>query len=84
MAIQLLDVTPFTHHSLGLAIQPVYYPLSSALICAMGSQFLQENAAGDSFKSFTKVQVNNTQSRDVGLDGPLVELSNLGPSVTVK
>ncbi|KAK4824003.1 hypothetical protein QYF61_009128 [Mycteria americana] len=44
------------HHSLGPAIQPVLYPAKSTLIQALSSQFLQENAVGNSIKGFTKVQ----------------------------
>ncbi|KAK4821657.1 hypothetical protein QYF61_026755 [Mycteria americana] len=35
------------HHSLGLAIQPVFYPAKSTPVQAMSSQFLQENAVGN-------------------------------------
>ncbi|KAK4828028.1 hypothetical protein QYF61_022805 [Mycteria americana] len=44
------------HNSLGPAIQPVFYPAKNMPIQAMSSQFLQENAVGDSVKGFTKVQ----------------------------
>ncbi|XP_074459149.1 heat shock factor 2-binding protein isoform X2 [Larus michahellis] len=44
------------HHSLGTAIQPVFYPAKSTPVQAMSSQFLQENAVGNSVKSFAKIQ----------------------------
>ncbi|KAK4806791.1 hypothetical protein QYF61_005587 [Mycteria americana] len=43
------------HSSLGLAIQPVLYPAKSTPVQAMSSQFLQENAVGDSVKGFSEV-----------------------------
>ncbi|KAK4813638.1 hypothetical protein QYF61_014398 [Mycteria americana] len=48
-------VNSIHHHSLGLAIQPVLYPAKSTPVQAMSSQFLQENAVGDSVKGFPKV-----------------------------
>ncbi|KAK4832950.1 hypothetical protein QYF61_026606 [Mycteria americana] len=38
------------HHSLGLAIQPVLYPVKHTPVQAMSSQFLQENAVGNHYK----------------------------------
>ncbi|KAK4819049.1 hypothetical protein QYF61_024688 [Mycteria americana] len=52
-------VNSIHHHSLGPAIQPVLNPARSTPVQAMTSQFLQENAVGDSVKGFTKVQVDN-------------------------
>ncbi|KAK4826688.1 hypothetical protein QYF61_010697 [Mycteria americana] len=43
------------HNSSGLAIQPVFYPVKSTPVQAMSSQFLQENAEGNSVKGFTEV-----------------------------
>ncbi|KAK4831475.1 hypothetical protein QYF61_017723 [Mycteria americana] len=43
------------NNSLGLAIQPVLYPAKTTPIQAMSSQFLQENAVGNSVKGFTEV-----------------------------
>ncbi|KAK4826718.1 LOW QUALITY PROTEIN: hypothetical protein QYF61_010933 [Mycteria americana] len=43
------------HHSLGPAIQPDFYPAKSTPVQAMSSQFLQENAVGNSVKGFTEV-----------------------------
>ncbi|KAK4831994.1 hypothetical protein QYF61_020377 [Mycteria americana] len=43
------------HHSLGPAIQPVFYPAKSTPVQAMSSQFLQENAVGNAVKGFTEV-----------------------------
>ncbi|KAK4818042.1 hypothetical protein QYF61_004569 [Mycteria americana] len=48
-------VNSIHHHSLGPAIQPVLYPEKSTPIQAMSSQFLQENAVGNSVKGFTEV-----------------------------
>ncbi|KAK4831669.1 hypothetical protein QYF61_018636 [Mycteria americana] len=48
-------VNSIHHHSLGPAIQTVFYPAKSTPFQAMSSQFLQENAVGDSVKGFTKV-----------------------------
>ncbi|KAK4829966.1 hypothetical protein QYF61_008097 [Mycteria americana] len=48
-------VNSIHHHSLGPAIQPVCYPAKSTLVQGIGSQFLQENAVGNSVKGFTKV-----------------------------
>ncbi|KAK4827926.1 hypothetical protein QYF61_022374 [Mycteria americana] len=47
--------TSIHHHSLGPAIQPVFYPAKRTPIQAMSSQFLQKNAVGNRVKSFTKV-----------------------------
>ncbi|KAJ7421907.1 hypothetical protein BTVI_15880 [Pitangus sulphuratus] len=44
------------HHSLDSAIETVFYLVNSAPIQAMGSQFLQENAVGDSAKGLADVQ----------------------------
>ncbi|KAK4817221.1 hypothetical protein QYF61_003745 [Mycteria americana] len=43
-------VNSIHHHSLGPAIQPVFYPVKSTPIQAMSSQFLQENAVGNHVK----------------------------------
>ncbi|KAK4817635.1 hypothetical protein QYF61_021781 [Mycteria americana] len=43
------------HHCLGPAVQPVLYPAKSSPVQAMSSQFLQENAVGNSVKGFTEV-----------------------------
>ncbi|KAK4808361.1 hypothetical protein QYF61_026964 [Mycteria americana] len=43
------------HHSLGLATQPVFYPAKCTPTQALSSQFLQENAVGNSVKDLTKV-----------------------------
>ncbi|KAK4830419.1 hypothetical protein QYF61_011043 [Mycteria americana] len=52
-----------THHnSLGLAIQPVFYPAKYVHVQAISSQFLQENAVGNGVKGFTKVYVDNIHS----------------------
>ncbi|KAK4832559.1 hypothetical protein QYF61_024059 [Mycteria americana] len=40
-------VNSIHHHSLGLAIQPVFYPAKRTPIQAMSIQFLQENAVGN-------------------------------------
>ncbi|KAK4811539.1 hypothetical protein QYF61_011688 [Mycteria americana] len=48
-------VSSIPHHSLGPAIQPVLYPAKSTPVQAMSSQFLQENAVGNSVKGFTEV-----------------------------
>ncbi|KAK4825912.1 hypothetical protein QYF61_003407 [Mycteria americana] len=40
-------VNSIHHHSLGSAIQPVFYPAKSTPVQAMSSQFLQENAMGN-------------------------------------
>ncbi|KAK4825244.1 hypothetical protein QYF61_025643 [Mycteria americana] len=48
-------VNSIHHHSLGLAIQPVLNPAKSTPVQAMSSQFLQENAVGNSVKGFTEV-----------------------------
>ncbi|KAK4814174.1 hypothetical protein QYF61_010006 [Mycteria americana] len=48
-------VNSIHHHSLGPAIQPVLYPAKSIPVQAMSSQFLQENAVGNSVKGFTEV-----------------------------
>ncbi|KAK4818987.1 hypothetical protein QYF61_022818 [Mycteria americana] len=48
-------VNSIHHHSLGPAIQPVLYPAKSTPVQAMSSQFLQENAVGNSDKGFTEV-----------------------------
>ncbi|KAK4821747.1 hypothetical protein QYF61_000808, partial [Mycteria americana] len=40
-------VNSIHHHSLGPAIQPVFYPVKSTPVQAMSSQFLQENAVGN-------------------------------------
>ncbi|KAK4828555.1 hypothetical protein QYF61_027524 [Mycteria americana] len=49
-------VNSIHHHSLGTAIQPLFYQVKSTPIQAMSSQFLQENAMGNGVKGFTKVQ----------------------------
>ncbi|KAK4816124.1 hypothetical protein QYF61_011360 [Mycteria americana] len=49
-------VNSIRHHSLGLAIQPVFYPVKRLPVQAMSSQFLQENVVGNGVKGFTKVQ----------------------------
>lgn len=49
------------HPPLGLAIHPIFYPMNSAPVQGMSSQFLQESAAGNSVKGFTEVQVGNIQ-----------------------
>ena len=43
------------HHSLGLAIQPVFYLAKRILVQAQGCQLLQENTVGYSVKGFAKV-----------------------------
>ncbi|KAJ7402611.1 hypothetical protein BTVI_84815 [Pitangus sulphuratus] len=43
------------HHSLGLAIQPVFSLGKSTPVQAMSVWFLQENSVGDSVKDFTNV-----------------------------
>ncbi|KAK4806930.1 hypothetical protein QYF61_012651 [Mycteria americana] len=48
-------VNSIHHHSLGPAVQPVLYPAKSTPVQAMSSQFLQENAVGDSVKGFSEV-----------------------------
>ncbi|KAK4831880.1 hypothetical protein QYF61_020027 [Mycteria americana] len=48
-------VNSIHHHSLGLAVQPVLYPVKSTPVQAMSSQFLQENAEGNHVKGFTEV-----------------------------
>ncbi|KAK4829782.1 LOW QUALITY PROTEIN: hypothetical protein QYF61_006581 [Mycteria americana] len=48
-------VNSIHHHSLGPAIQPVFYPAKHTHVQAMSSQFLQENAVGNRVKGFTKV-----------------------------
>ncbi|KAK4824546.1 hypothetical protein QYF61_016150 [Mycteria americana] len=48
-------VNSIHHHSLGLAIQPVLYPVKTTPIEVMSSQFLQENAVGNRVKGFTEV-----------------------------
>ncbi|KAK4825919.1 hypothetical protein QYF61_003414 [Mycteria americana] len=48
-------VNSIHHNSLGLAIQPVLYPVKSTPVQAMSSQFLQENAVGNGVKGFTEV-----------------------------
>ncbi|KAK4810615.1 hypothetical protein QYF61_007352 [Mycteria americana] len=48
-------VNSIHHHSVGLAIQPVLYPVKSTPVQAMSSQFLQENAVGNRVKGFTEV-----------------------------
>jgi len=50
------------HHSLGSTIQPVLYPAESTPIQSMGSQFLQEDAVGNSVKGLIKVQADNIHS----------------------
>ncbi|KAK4821026.1 hypothetical protein QYF61_012112 [Mycteria americana] len=55
-------VNSIHHRSLGPAIQPVLYPGKSTPVQAMSSQFLQENAAGNNVKGFTKVQIDNIHS----------------------
>ncbi|KAK4832875.1 hypothetical protein QYF61_025971 [Mycteria americana] len=50
-----VGVNSIHHHSLGLAIQPVFYPAKRTPIQATSSQFFQENAVGNSVKGFTKV-----------------------------
>jgi len=47
------------HHSLRLDSQSVLYPAESTPIQTMGSQFLQEDAVGNSVKCLTKVQVDD-------------------------
>jgi len=44
-------------HSLGLAVQPAFYPGKSwvTFVQAMGCQLLQENIVEDEVKDFTKV-----------------------------
>ena len=42
------------HHSLGSAIQPLFYPAKSTSVQAISSQFLQEDAVGNGVKGFTK------------------------------
>jgi len=54
-----LDLTPFTTT---LYARPVLYPAKSTPIHTMGSQFLQENAAGNSTEGLTKVQVDDVHS----------------------
>ncbi|KAK4820903.1 hypothetical protein QYF61_008135 [Mycteria americana] len=48
-------VNSIHHHSLGLAIQPVLYPVKRTPVQAKSSQFLQENAGGNRVKGFTEV-----------------------------
>ncbi|KAJ7395342.1 hypothetical protein BTVI_155860 [Pitangus sulphuratus] len=48
------------HHSLVPAIQIDFKPLKGAPVQAMSSQFLQENAVGDSVKGFTTVHVDTS------------------------
>ncbi|KAK4821927.1 hypothetical protein QYF61_004930 [Mycteria americana] len=48
-------VNSIHHNSLGLAIQPVLYPVKSTPIQAMSSQFLQENAVGNCVEGFPEV-----------------------------
>ncbi|KAK4806245.1 hypothetical protein QYF61_013389 [Mycteria americana] len=48
-------VNSIHHHSLGPAVQPVLYPAKSIPVQAMSSEFLQENAVGNSVKGFTEV-----------------------------
>ncbi|KAK4831509.1 hypothetical protein QYF61_018093, partial [Mycteria americana] len=43
-------VNSIHHHSLGLAVQPVLYPAKSTPVQAMSSQFLQENAGGETLE----------------------------------
>ncbi|KAK4826416.1 hypothetical protein QYF61_008949 [Mycteria americana] len=45
-------VNSIHHHSLGPAVQPVLYPVKSSPVQAMSSQFLQENAVGNSWKGW--------------------------------
>ncbi|KAK4815221.1 hypothetical protein QYF61_022868 [Mycteria americana] len=49
-------VNSIHHSSLGPAIQPVLYPAKRMPIQAVSSQFLQDNAVGNSVKGFTEVQ----------------------------
>ncbi|PKU47476.1 rna-directed dna polymerase from mobile element jockey-like [Limosa lapponica baueri] len=44
------------HHSLGLALQPVFNPVEIAPMQAIGSQFLQEDTVGDCIKGLAKIQ----------------------------
>ncbi|PKU45443.1 wd repeat-containing protein hypothetical protein [Limosa lapponica baueri] len=46
----------------GPGLQPVFNPVESPPVQAMGSQFLQEDTVGDCIKDLTKVQVNNVHS----------------------
>ncbi|KAK4823737.1 hypothetical protein QYF61_006006 [Mycteria americana] len=55
-------VNSIHHHSLGLAVQPVLYPVKSTPVQAMSSQFLQENAVGNRVKGFTEVWIDNIHS----------------------
>ncbi|KAK4829686.1 hypothetical protein QYF61_006061, partial [Mycteria americana] len=50
-------VNSIHHHSLGPAIQPVLYPAKSTPVQAMSSQFLQENAVGNHFKTITSCPI---------------------------
>ncbi|PKU44200.1 wd repeat-containing protein hypothetical protein [Limosa lapponica baueri] len=56
------EFQPINHNSLGMAIQPVFYPVKSTLVYAMIHQLLQENTVGDGVKGLTKVQVDNVYS----------------------
>ncbi|KAK4818449.1 hypothetical protein QYF61_013136 [Mycteria americana] len=49
-------VNSIHHNALGLAIQPVLYPVNTTPVQAMSSQFLQENAVGNRVKAFTEVR----------------------------
>ncbi|KAK4831026.1 hypothetical protein QYF61_014914 [Mycteria americana] len=51
-------VNSIHHHSLGPAIQTVFYPVKSTPVQAMSSQFLQENAVGNGVKGFTKSRLS--------------------------
>jgi len=50
------------HNSLGLAIQPVFYPVERTPIQTMGSQLLHKNAVVYSIKGLTEVQVDHIDS----------------------
>jgi len=49
-------------HSLGPAIQPIFYPVKSVPVQAMGCQLLQGNTVGDSVKGFVKLQADYVNS----------------------
>ncbi|KAK4820816.1 hypothetical protein QYF61_007210 [Mycteria americana] len=55
-------VNSIHHHSLGPAIQPVLYPAKSTPVQAMISQFLQENAMGNSVKGFTRTRASDREA----------------------
>lgn len=57
-----LDVTPFTATLMWMANQPDFYPVKVTSALTLGIRFLQETAAENSAKGFSKVQIETSMA----------------------